>query len=165
MKSYSFQIIYSLREVKEVCRKYGYTVQKIDGELVGYPRGHKVDGPYSVRSTDDTGSSRFDFIKIIRAEAAAMFSRRVAEAFHTVPACLPMMFAIPALLRWHAEYGRGWAIELRSAWFNGNYNRPNNPNDESTLQSLRNGNGREVLSAIESINLPKPTKPTKPTNQ
>jgi len=133
MSNYNF---HTLKNVKDVAKKFGYTVRKNDNELELYPKGQRGDKSYY---TDDYG----DAICTVRAMAQYNFKQAIEDEINSEELA-------SALCEWFKAHGDSWKDALYNAWYTGSYGSTFATNNvSSVLQKFRNGNGHEVVAKIK----------------
>lgn len=127
--------IRTLRDVKEVCRKYGYVCKTSpDKELEVYPKGYRDTASYF---TDD----RYDAIVTVRTSAVAAYKEMMRPLVRTE--------VLDSLVLWFERHGVDWKSMLHHAWYTGSYGYSfSGSNAAGILQKFRNTDGYEVLDKV-----------------
>ncbi len=121
---------YTIKEVKEVGKKFGFSVISVKKELMIYPKGKRKESCCTL--------SRVEAIKTIEHLALQEFKSKT----ETKVTCE----VYEALSEWFKKHGVEWKEKLADAWYTGNYGyKFAGTNIESTLQKFRNVNGYEIL--------------------
>jgi len=121
-------------------KSFDYVVRILDGEIEAYPKGLRGDASYF---TDDDQDGRREVIQWFRADRDSRFAARLVD--------LPITEdQRQALIKWHAYHGKEWLENLLwKGWFSGRYEGFGNDWEvTSSLQTLRNNNGHEVLASF-----------------
>ena len=131
----------SLAEVKNRCAKYGYTFTGTAAVSLARPRGDANNSPRTI-----TAETRRELTLAVQAAAVANFADLVDALPETVGETAFPSTTRAALVAWYNTHGREWLEKLRHAWFTGNYGY--SCPESSTLQQLRNTNGREIVETL-----------------